>query len=211
MLDDNATRSLLGEELETYFATARTVRKFAPRPVDRASLESLVWAATRAPSPGNTQPWQFVIVQDELTKIAIQRLVVPRLEYRRETRDAVASAAGETILTAVDDLVNDLSSAPALIICCGDVAPFADSGGRRFLWSAVYPAIGYMLIAARAAGLGSALTMLHLLAENKIRELIGIPPTYDICATVVVGYPAQPFTEVRRVGAETKIHWNRWS
>jgi nitroreductase len=201
---------VLGEQLETWLATARTVRSFAAKPVDRTALETLIWAATRAPSPANTQPWRFVIVDDYDTKLAIQQIVVPQLERRRESRDATASAAGETMLVAVDNMIRNVSQVPAIVFCCGDAAQFVNAGGRRFLWSAVHPAIGYLLVAARASGLGSALTMLHLLDEQPIRELVGIPAAYDICGTVLVGYPDQEFTTVRRRPHASTIYWNHW-
>ncbi len=44
--------------------TSRAVRRFAPNPVPTETIEALVWAATRAASPENDQPWEFVVVTD---------------------------------------------------------------------------------------------------------------------------------------------------
>ena len=44
--------------------TSRAVRRFTPEPVPAETIESLIWAATRAGSPENNQPWEFVVVTD---------------------------------------------------------------------------------------------------------------------------------------------------
>ena len=44
--------------------TARAMRFFKPDPVPADLLEKVLWAATRASSPNNTQAWGFIVVQD---------------------------------------------------------------------------------------------------------------------------------------------------
>jgi nitroreductase len=79
------------------------------------------------------------------------------------------------------------------------------------LWAAMYPAVGFLLLAARCAGLGSTLTMLQLLAENEIRELLGVPSSVDISALVVVGWPVDAFTPVKRRPVGEVLSWNQWT
>ena len=44
--------------------TARAIRYLEPDPVAPELIEQVVWAATRASSPGNSQGWDFVVVTD---------------------------------------------------------------------------------------------------------------------------------------------------
>jgi nitroreductase len=42
--------------------TARAIRYLKPDPVAPEIIEKLIWAATRASSPSNSQAWAFVVV-----------------------------------------------------------------------------------------------------------------------------------------------------
>ena len=59
------------ETLEAIF-TRRSVREYTPQAVPDALVHELLAAAMQAPSAGNQQPWQFVIVteREQLTALA---------------------------------------------------------------------------------------------------------------------------------------------
>jgi nitroreductase len=194
-----------------YFATAQAVRQFTREPIPRHVLEYVVWAATRSPSPANSQPWRFVVVEDRAAKEAVRDAILPKMRARRESTDPLMQTAGGNMLSKVDNLVENLADVPALIFCCGDSDGLGPAGGQRMLWSALYPAIGFLLIAARSVGLGSTLTMLHLLAQREVREIVGVPSTIEIAGLVVVGWPTQPFTAVKRRPLTEVLCWDRWS
>lgn len=44
--------------------TCRAIRLLKPDPVPAELIDRLLWAATRSPSPGNSQGWDFVVVDD---------------------------------------------------------------------------------------------------------------------------------------------------
>jgi nitroreductase len=188
--------------------TARSVRRFTSEPVPDDAIRELLWCASRAPSPANSQPWHFVVVRDEATKASIGDLIAPALAQRRVKGDELSRGASARMLRDVDLLAEHLADAPALIFCCGDGR--AVGGGKRMLWSAMYTSVAFLLVAARSAGLGSILTMFHLLAEPQLRSLLAIPDDIDIAAVVVVGHPAQDFTEVRRRDVDEIVSWEKW-
>src|SRR5690349_14369014 len=64
--------------------TARAMRYLEPDPVPRPLLDALVWAATRAPNPNNTQAWHFIVVEDRATLSAIAARVTPVMADRAE-------------------------------------------------------------------------------------------------------------------------------
>lgn len=43
----------------------RAVRNFSPEPINRDTVNTLIEAAIQAPSAMNSQPWAFVVIQDE--------------------------------------------------------------------------------------------------------------------------------------------------
>src|SRR5437870_5642067 len=54
----------LNQALFDVLGSARTMRWLKPDPVPDEAVERLLWAATRAANPNNTQPWDFVVVPD---------------------------------------------------------------------------------------------------------------------------------------------------
>ena len=61
MIATNAPTDDIWEVMET----CRAIRYLKPDPIPEAVLDKVLWAATRAPSPGNSQGWDFVVVDDD--------------------------------------------------------------------------------------------------------------------------------------------------
>jgi nitroreductase len=85
----------------------RSIRRWKPAPVEKEKIEKVLEAGRRAPSWGNTQPWRFIVVQDEAK---IEEL-------------ANAAAAGQP----------QVSSAPVVIVCCGVPGAFSRKMHRESL------------------------------------------------------------------------------
>ena len=45
----------------------RSIRKYEDKPVEKATVEKLLRAAMQAPSAGNQQPWEFIVVENKET------------------------------------------------------------------------------------------------------------------------------------------------
>ena len=63
-----------GPDFFSVVLTQRAHREFAPTPVDDATVETVLRAATHAPSAENRQPWEFVVVRDPALQTAIHDL-----------------------------------------------------------------------------------------------------------------------------------------
>jgi len=57
----------------------------------------------------------------------------------------------------------------------------------------VYPSVQNLLLAARAEGLGTALTTLLCAVEPQVKALLAIPEDVATAAMIPLGYPAKPF------------------
>ncbi len=55
--------------------TCRAIRQLKSDPVADELIDRVLWAATRAPSPGNSQGWDFVVVTDSTKKARIAEAV----------------------------------------------------------------------------------------------------------------------------------------
>ena len=58
------TAERLSMPLGEVLFTQRAIRRFKPDPIPEADLQHVLEAAIRAPSGGNSQPWQFVVITD---------------------------------------------------------------------------------------------------------------------------------------------------
>jgi len=191
--------------------TCRAMRALRPDPVPRQVLEKLIWAATRAPNPRNLQPWEFVVVTDPGTRAAIGDLLEPRAA---EVEAAMARLEHEwqrAMYQRTADLIRSLGVAPAIVFVCGREMTF----GREFpaeeiVLSAVHTAAQNILLAARALGLGTVFTTLHLHALEGIREVLALPPGIRIAVTIPVGYPVGSFGPLRRKPVDEVLHWDHF-
>lgn len=191
--------------------TCGAVRRFKTDPVPAELLERVVRAATRAPSPGNSQGWHFVVVRDRGLKERIGAVVAPRMQALRASLAPPAGAPVSRMVVDAVHLVESLADVPALILVCGAPVYPPQSPMERFVWSALYPATQNLLLAARALGLGTTLTTFHMVAEDELHEILGIPENVRFAALIPIGWPEQPFRPVKRKPLAGVLHWDRWS
>ena len=189
--------------------TARAVRYLSTAPVPDAELEALVWAATRASSADNTQPWAFVVVTDPQQRRRIAAAVGCFDRISKELPEPTDPVARRTRGGAAH-LLESLADVPALLFVCGrnDYPPTQPQ--ERYLWSAVFAASQNIVVAARALGLSAVLTMLHVANPAAVREILGVPREYKIAAMFAVGRPERATGAVTRRPLAEVIHRDRW-
>lgn len=189
--------------------TCRAMRWLRPDPIPDELVERLIWAATRAPSPGNTQNWDFVLLDDPQGKGRIGDAVRAAMAERVAAMDR-PDRTMRLMLDGTAHLVDSLAEAPLIVFVCGSVRYPPQQPNDRMTWSALYPAAQNLIVAARALGLGTVFTTLHLVADPVVREVLGIPEEVRIAATIPVGWPAAKFGPVNRRPIADVIHRNRW-
>ena len=108
--------------------------------------------------------------------------------------------------------MKNFDQVPAIIFpCVEDGYPDADTPNPMFMWSTIYPATQNLLLAARALGLGAAMTTFQMADEAAIKAHFGIPDNVSIGATIPVGYPQGRFGPLTRKPVDEVIHWNSWA
>ncbi len=189
--------------------TCRAIRYLKPDPIPAAVLDKVLWAATRAPSPGNSQGWDFVVVDDADAKRVIAEAIgaamlpaISKMQPRDRTERLMFDGAAA--------LIGSMATAPAVIFVTGPVIYPAGRPEESFTWSALYPAAQNILLAARALGLGTVFTTLHRAADSVIRDTLDIPDHIRIAATIPIGYPDADFGPVNRRPVADFVHRNRW-
>lgn len=189
--------------------TTRAMRRLKPDPVP----EELIWkaldAAIRAPSGGNRQPWNFIVIRDEETKRRIAEFYLDAWNnsYGRIKAQAEADPNLARTYRSAEYLANHLAEAPVLIIATvqeAGVAAVSPDG------ASIYPAVQNLMLAARALGLGTTLTTLHRAHEAEVKELLGIPEGVHTMCLIPLGWPKGRFGAGPRLPVEKVTYWDRW-
>lgn len=190
--------------------SCRAMRHLRPDPVPRGTVRQLLEAAVCAPSPGNTQGWDFVVVQDDPLRLELATLLRDGVRPLMPPVPEGGDPARRRLLASAHHLLDHALEVPLWIVVCGravypPAAPSAD-----WIAAAVYPAAQNLLLAARGLGLGATFTTWHMPSEPAVRSLLGIPPEARMVVTVPVGWPDRPFGPVRRRPVEEVVHWGGW-
>ena len=191
--------------------TSRAVRRFTPEPVPAETIEALIWAATRAGSPENDQPWEFVVVTDPSVRASIGQLVSAAAGMHAASLPPTEDPGVKRTQEAAKRLVRHFGETPAMIFVCHHVVDYPqaylDAGVGH---SAVFMAAANILVAARSLGLGAAFTFIHMLAGPDLPKLLELPEDVAIAVTIPVGWPEGRVGPVSRRPYQEVLHWNRF-
>lgn len=196
--------------------TTGACRFYRPDPVPDAVLVRVLDAARWAPTGGNRQPVRFVIVRDPDARRRLRDLYVPLWEAYAGRARSHPGAPPPRLLANADHFARHLDEVPVLIVVCavlGDIMATDRHLERLSVvgGASVYPAVQNLLLAARAEGLGTALTTLLCAVESDVRTLLEIPDGVATAATVTLGYPARPFpTRLARRPLADLCFADRW-
>jgi nitroreductase len=211
---ENASTDASIDDRNLVFAamgTSRAVRRYTSEAVPPEIIEGLIWAATRAGSPENNQPWEFVVVTDPSMRAKVGQLVSAAADMHAASLPATDDPGVKRTQEAAKRLVRNFGDTPVMIFVCHHVAeypqPYVDAGVGH---SAVFMAAANLLVAARALGLGAAFTFTHMLAGPALPELLELPDDVAIAVTIPVGWPERPVGPVSRRPYQDVLHWNRF-
>ena len=210
-------------ELLEGIMTLRAIRRFTAAPVTEDEILTCLRAAQQAPSGGNIQPWQFLVITDPEKKRAlgsIYQQAYTRYEAamtggRPAPRDEKAAAAQQRMLDASRYLADHIAEAPGLVAFLMPNIDMTvhDSEGAMDIgtpYASAYPAVQNFMLAARSLGIGTTLTTVYRIRQQEVRDLFEIPERYEIIALVPMGRPAGKFGKAPRRPVEQVTNWNRF-
>jgi nitroreductase len=217
-----ATLDLTPDQLLT---TTRAVRKRLDfgRPVPDDLVRECVATAFQSPSGSNNPTMQFVVVRDEAKRRAIGDV------YRQcfaayKSMDGVyagsiekgsdqANAQQQRVASSADYLGEHMGEAPVLAIACTTGRTDGQPGMMAAsILGNVLPAMWSFMLAARVRGLGTCWTTLHLMQEQAIADIVGIPfeAVQQVCLSPLAYTQGTDFKPAVRPDPETIIHWDTW-
>ena len=174
----------MNEALETIISR-RSIRKYVDQPISEDHVQWMLRAAMNAPSGGNEQPWEFLVItnRDKLKRVP---------EFHPYSKM--------------------LQGAALAILVIADPAKVKYEGELRQLWiQDCSAATQNILFAAHSLSLGAVWLAVYPVPSrlNGIRELFGIPEEMVPFSIISIGYPVEPKQAADRYD-ETRIHREIW-
>lgn len=159
----------------------RSIRKYTEKEVMSATVEKLLRAAMSAPSAGNQQPWQFLVIDD-------QELL--------------------TAIPSVHPYARMVEEAALAILVCGDLELERHAG---FWVQDCSAATENLLLAAHALGLGAVWVGVYPREARVtgLQELLSLPEHLIPFSLIPIGYPAEEKPPSQRY-QKSRVQHNRW-
>ncbi|NEA34864.1 nitroreductase family protein [Streptomyces sp. SID13031] len=201
--------------------TTRTVRKRLDleRPVPLELIRECIEVALQAPSGSNRQTWHWLVITDAEKRAAIGEyyrrsvesyLDSPGAAGRLHADDPERSQVQQRVGSSVAYLGERMGQVPVLVIPCLTVKSLG-AGNQAGLWGSILPAAWSYCLAARARGLGTAWTTLHMTYEQEISELLGLPE--EVRQSVLLPtayYTGDTFKPAPRQATDDLVHIDGW-
>jgi len=156
----------------------RSIRKYKKDSIPEDDLKKILECGRQAPSAGNRQPWQFIIVRDP------------------ELKQKVASACSGQMWMADAD-----------VILAGVGIPNQSRGSSGRLWYPVDVAIAMQNMILAATDLGYGTCWIGAFDEEKVKELLDVSEKDAVVALTPIGVPDQKPGPKHRKPAEEIFIW----
>jgi nitroreductase len=216
--------TLLPLSPDELLSTTRAVRKRLDfdKPLDDDLIRECIAMAQQAPAGSNVATAQFVVVRDAAKRAAVGEIYRQCFDiYRNSPMYAggidQGSEAGNRqqarVTSSADYLGENMGEAPALIIACNSPRLDRMEGmAVPSLMANVLPATWSFMLAARARGLGTAWTTVHLMMEQQTADLLGIPfdEVQQVMLSPIAFTTGTDFKPAMRPDPDTVIHWDTW-
>ncbi len=171
----------------------RSIRKYKDTPVSDELIQKLIRSAHLAPSGHNTQPWHFIIVNDNNIKEEISKV----------------SHNQKWMLTA-----------PFFMVCIADIRSrikdsedlYIDEESSMFELKKTIRdtaiSIQHMVLEAEDNGLGTCWVAWY--KQSELRPVLGIPNDKFVVGIITVGYPDENPNPRPRKNIDDIVHLNKW-
>lgn len=199
----------------------RSIRRFAPRPIGRATLQRVLEAAITAPSSTNRQPWRFAVVTAPALRSSLVTAVRRNTERLKEIirRSHHADDFGsygdfffEPLESAAAIVVPQYREYPDLLAELirsggGDPGALPTASAMQAELCSTSAAVMALLLQAHAEGLGGCWMAGPMVARDEVHALIGIAPPWRMIGAVALGWPAEAPAARPRKPLDQVVRW----
>jgi len=149
-----------------------SIRKYQKRNIDDSQLNYILECGHAAPTAGNVQPWEFIVVRD----VAMKRKIVDTTYVGIQKND---SKHQEWLIDA-----------PVFVMVCSNmeriVAKYGEESMKKLIYLDCSAAVENMLLAAVDLNLGSC--YISGFRENELSQVLELPSSIEVIAFLPIGY-----------------------
>jgi len=167
-----------------FLARRSSVREYDETLLTEEEIEYILSCASTAPSAGNLESWDVVVVTDEETRIALSEVAFDQPHVEK---------------------------APALFVVCANyVRSMSQYGERGILYAIEDASIActYMMLAAHARGLHTCWT--GAFDDDGVREVLGLPAHIRPLAILAAGHGHSSSKLSGRLDIKEHVHRDEW-
>jgi len=171
-------------ELDKAITERRSIRSYTSKEVPQKLIDEALDLASWAPSAGNLQSRDFVVIRNQQTK-----------------DDLVIAALGQEFI----------AQAPVVIVAIANlerVAEYGDRGKELFAIQDSATAVQNLMLALHERGLGTV--WIGSFDEKKVRRVLGLPAHARPVAILPIGYPAENPEARTHLRPEEFVHLEEW-
>jgi len=198
----------MSDTLQTFLRSRRSIRRFRPDPIPADILDRILTTATFAPSAHNTQPWRFVVLVTQESRL---RLISNLTEKFRQDMTADGMSAME-LQGRIERTSRRIREAPTIIVLCQDLTQVnPQSAKRRMLIELKMGAQSIalaglqILLAAHVEGLGGTWICWPIFAPEETRQALNLLQDWEPQAMLFLGYPAENPDVPQRIPVENIV------
>lgn len=163
----------------------RSIRDYRPDPIPEKDLMRILEAGIWAPSAGNLQPWEFIIVRND--------------DIKKRLSEA---AYGQTWVW----------KAPIVIVVCANIhktaSIYGERGANLYCLQDTAAAIQNILLASYYLGYGTC--WIGAFNEKRVKEILRMPEHVRPVALIALGKPAESPDPPPRRSLESVLHWEKY-
>ena len=198
----------------------RTVRDFQAKPIEMGILKKIFNAGLQAPSNDHLRQWEFIIMQDQASKMNLIHSVDQNRTLEKalnfiDTRGLVDSYQREMYLEAIPKQYQMLLNAGCLIIpCFRQKQPLlkpkdlSSLNGLASMWCC----IENILLAAAAEGIYGVTRIPSSEDSIHLKKVLKIPDDYEVPCYLALGYSEEGVQKIQQhsIKIEDRIHFDKW-
>ena len=163
----------------------RSIRAFSSEAVRDDDLTKMLEAAIWAPSAGNLQPWEFIIVKSPAKKKEIARAALYQMF---------------------------IAEAPVVIVVCANIPKtsrvYGERGSSLYCIQDTAAAIQNLLLAVHALGYGAC--WVGAFREEEVKKILKLPQYVRPVAIIPIGKPAEKPKPPRRVSIDEITYYEEY-
>jgi nitroreductase len=172
-------------DFEEVLKSRRSIRKYTDEDVSDESVRQIIEAGMLAPSAGNMQSWEFIIVRDQTTKYSLSQ-----------------ESLGQKHILDV----------PVVIVVVANTKIAEKRYGSRgrdvYCFLGTGAAIQNMLLTAASLGLGTS--WVGSFKEHPVQDILNLPAEIRPVGVIALGHPAETPDIPKRRNYKEIVHNEKW-